>query len=81
MFLTWYEQTWITIQMQNYLASIQENQDLISWDYIQNSLNPNFKEMVTHLFPWQEERFKLLNPWTYIAWLIDEKISSFLWTP
>ena len=30
--------------MQNYLASIQENQDLISWDYIQNSLNPNFKE-------------------------------------
>lgn len=67
--------------MQNYLASIQENQDLISWDYIQNSLNPNFKEMVTHLFPWQEERFKLLNPWTYIAWLIDDKISSFLWTP
>jgi len=81
MFLTWYEQTGITIQMQNYLASIQENQDLISWDYVQNSLNPNFKEMVVHLFPWQEERFKLLNPWTYIAWLIDDKISSFVWTP
>lgn len=81
MFLNWYEETWISIQIQNYLATIQENKELITWDYVTNNLNPNFQEMVKHLFPWDEERFKLLNPWTYIAWLIDDKISSYVWTP
>lgn len=79
--LKWYELTWVTTEMQNYLAWIQDNQELISWEYVTNPLNPNFKEMIAHLYPWQEERFKILNAGTFIAGLVDDKISSYVWTP
>jgi hypothetical protein len=62
----WYIPTWITTDIQNYLADIQDNKEIISWDYIINNLNPNFKEIITHLYPGQEDRFKILNVWTYI---------------
>jgi len=79
--LTWYWSTWINSDIQNYLADIQENNEIISWKYITNSLNPNFKEMVKHLFPWEIDRFKILNPWSYIWGLIDDKISAYVWIP
>ena len=79
--LHWYGPTWINRDIQNYLADIQENQEIISWKYIDNTLNPNFKEMVKHLFPWDEDRFKILNPWSYIWGLVDDKISSYFWIP
>lgn len=79
--LTWYWPTWVSREIQNYLADIQENQEIISWDYVGNKLNPNFNEMVKHLFPWDEKRFALLNPWSYIWGLVDDKISSYFGTP
>ena len=79
--MPWAQNTWVTLDIQNYLANIQENQELISWKYVSNPTNPNFEEMVKHLFPWDAERFLLLNPWSYIASLVDWKISSYYWIP
>ena len=79
--LTWYTSTWVNIDIQNYIADIQENQQLITWDYVINENNVNFKEMVKHLFPGEVERFKILNPWSYLGGLIDDKISSYVWIP
>ncbi len=67
--------------MQNYLANIQDNQQVISGEYVKNPTNSNFKEMVAHLYPSQSERFELLNSGTYLGGLIDDKISSYVGTP
>ncbi len=75
------ETTGITADIQNYLASIQENQELISWDYVLNIKNENFKEMIKNLYPGEDDRFKILNVGTYIAGLIDDKIRSYVGAP
>ncbi len=79
--MNWNTLTWVSLEIQNYLANIQENQQLISWTYVKDKMNPNFVEMVKHLYPWEEERFQNLVSWSYIWGLIDDKISSYFWAP
>lgn len=54
---------------------------MISGDYVINPLNDNFKEMIAHLYPGQETRFKNINVGTYIGGLIDDKIGSYMGSP
>ena len=63
------------------MSDVRENKEIISWEYVKNKLNPNFIEMVKHLYPWQEERFTRLVSGSYIWGLIDDKISSYFWVP
>ncbi|HMS90735.1 MAG TPA: hypothetical protein PKC87_00735 [Candidatus Absconditabacterales bacterium] len=73
--------TGVSLEIQNYLANIQENQQLISGTYVKDKMNPNFVEMVKHLYPGEEERFQNLVSGSYIGGLIDDKISSYFGAP
>ena len=79
--LTGYVQTGITKEIQNYLADMQNFQEIISGDYVTNPKDPNFIEMITHLYPGQEERFKIINPGTYIGGLVHDKIRGYVGVP
>lgn len=73
--------TWVTKKMQNYLFWIQKAQDILSWDYLNDRNDPNFVEMLKHLYPEAEDRMKLLNPWSYLGNIVWDKIKNFVWDP
>jgi len=75
------QKTGVSLEMQNYLWTMSEHIEVINWDYLTSSTNENFKEMLTHLYPEQEDRAKLLNPWSYIWSIIFEHYSSYFWVP
>lgn len=71
--------TGITFNIQQELASITKNKSIIDWTYLSASDDVNFTEMVKHLYPWEESRAKLLNPWSYIWNIIWDKLKNFVW--
>lgn len=75
------EFTWITTEMQNELFDIQELKDIISWEYMLNKENTNIQEIISHLFPWDDEKWMLMNPGSYIWWIVYDKYKSYVWEP
>ena len=72
------EKTGITTTIQNYLHSVQLNQNLLSWDYLNDLKDKNFLEMLKHLYPENIDRMKLLNPWSYLWNIVWDKIKNFV---
>ncbi len=73
--------TWINSKIQDYLAEQTELLDLISWKYVRKGSWELFEANLKHLFPWDEEKAKLINPGTYIAGIVYDWISSYIWEP
>ena len=71
--------TGVTFNIQKQLAKISENKKILDWTYLSDISNTNFAEIVAHLYPWQTERAKLLNPWSYLGNIIGDKIKNFVW--
>ncbi len=71
--------TGISFNIQQELANINKNKLLLDWHYLNKLDNENFKEIVEHLYPWQVQRAKLLNPWSYIGNVIWDKFKNFVW--
>ena len=74
-------ETWITFDMQDYFANQTELLELISWKYVRKWSWELFEANLKHLFPENEEQAKLINPGSYIAWIVFEWISNYIWQP
>lgn len=58
------------------LNTAVENISIIDWTYLNDDNNNNFKEIVKKFYPWERERAKILNPWSYLGttiktWNVD----------
>lgn len=71
--------TGVTFSIQQQLANIAKNKSILDGTYLSSENNENFTEMVKHLYPWDAERTKLLNPWSYLGNIISDKIKNFVW--
>ncbi len=63
------------------LWKISHLQDLITWEYLNKETNEAFQEIVKKFFPWETERAKILNPWSYIWSIVYFWKKSFFWAP
>lgn len=73
--------TWITFEIQDYLANQVELLELISWAYVRKWSWELYEANVKHLFPNDTEQAKIINPWSYIWSIIYDWISSYIWEP
>lgn len=73
--------TWITWEIQDYLANQTELLDLISGEYVRKWSGEIFEANLKHLFPGNVEQAKLINPWSYIASIVYDWVSSYIWEP
>lgn len=73
------DETGITYSIQQELANISKNKSFLDWTYLNRWNNPNFAEIVKHLYPGQAQRAALLNPWSYIWNIVWDKIKNFVW--
>lgn len=73
--------TWITFEIQDYLANQVELLSLISWEYVRKWSWELYEANVKHLFPDDVEQAKLINPGTYIWSVLYDWISSYVWEP
>lgn len=63
------------------LGEIWKLQELITGEYLNNSENKAFQEIVKKFYPWEEARAKILNPWSYIASIVYDWEKSFFGNP
>lgn len=73
--------TWITFEMQDYFANQTELLSYISWEYVRSWKDEIYKANIKHLFPWDSEQAKLINPWSYLAWIVYDWLASYIWEP
>ncbi len=73
--------TWITFEIQDYLANQVELLELISWEYVRKWSWELYEANVKHLFPWDLNQAKLINPGSYIWSVVYDWISSYIWEP
>lgn len=73
--------TWITFEIQDYLANQVELLELISWAYVRKWSWELYEANIKHLFPNDLDQAKIINPWSYIWSIIYDWISSYIWEP
>ena len=71
------QNTNVTNEMQNYFASVSLNKDILNGSYLTSLNNSNFVQMVKHLYPWEEDKTALLNPWSHIWEIINDKFMNY----
>ena len=74
-------ETGITYTIQDYLANQTELLAFISGKYVRSEKTELYKANIEHLFPNDKEKAKLINPGSYIASIVFDWISSYLWEP
>jgi len=73
--------TWISFEIQDYLANQVELLELISWEYVRKWSGELYEANIKHLFPWDVEQAKLINPGSYIGSVVYDWVSSYVWEP
>ncbi len=63
------------------LWKVAELESIVDWTYLQNEQDSNFKLIVEKLFPWEVEKAKIMNPWSYAGSIAYNWEQSFFWSP
>lgn len=64
------------------LSKQVQNKKLITWEYLQDVNNENFKYIKDKFFSWEGvDKTKILNVWSWLFTAISQTLSYYVWNP
>lgn len=64
------------------LSKQVQNKKLITWEYLQDVNNENFKYIKEKFFSWESvNKTKILNVWSWLFTAISQTLSYYVWNP